>query len=158
MIGLDDVSKTFTRTWDSISNGWNHLIHRASNALTRFHSKDEDSENPADVSRWGLLSADIFDDDDKVVVNIEAPGMKEDDFDISVIDNVLYVKGEKQIERETSEGNYTVKERAFGHFERVIPLGYEVDPDTAKATYKQGVLRVEIRKSEQHKRRKIEVH
>lgn len=158
MIGLDDVSKTFSRTWDSISSGWNHLIHRASNALTRFHSKEENGDNPADVTRWGLVSADIFDDDDKVVVNIEAPGMLEADFDISVIDNVLYVKGEKQFTRENTEGNYTVKERAFGHFERVILLDYEVDPETARATYKQGVLRVEIKKSEKHKRRKIEVN
>ncbi len=158
MIGLDDVSKTFNRTWDSISNGWNHLVHRASNALTRFHSKDEDENESAGVTRWGLISADIYDDDDKVVVSLEAPGMQEGDFDISVIDNVLYVKGEKHFEREKTEGGYTVKERAYGHFERVLPLGYEVDPEKAEASYKQGILRIEVNKSEQHKRRKIQVH
>jgi HSP20 family protein len=158
MIGLDNVSKTFNRTWDSISNGWNHLVHRASNALTRFHGKDEDENESAGVTRWGLISADIYDDDDKVVVNLEAPGMQEGDFDISVVDNVLYVKGEKHFFREKNEGGYTVKERAYGHFERVLPLGYEVDPEKAEASYKQGVLRIEVNKSEQHKRRKIQVH
>ncbi len=158
MIGLENVSKSFNRTWDSISNGWNHLVHRASNALTRFYAKDEDETSPAGVTRWGLLSADVYDDDDKVIVNIEAPGMQESDFDISVIDNVLYVKGEKHFNREKSEGNYSIKERAYGRFERVIPLAYEVDPEKAKASYKQGVLRIEVDKSEQHKRRKIQVH
>jgi len=157
MIRLDDVSKTFNRTWDSISNGWNHLVHRASNALTRFHVNNEDESEEAGTTRWGLLSADIYDDDDKVIVTIEAPGMQEEDFDISVVDNVLYVKGEKRFEREKTEGGYSVKERAYGHFERVIPLAYDVDPEQAKATYKHGVLRVEVNKSEQHKRRKIEV-
>jgi len=83
--------------------------------------------------------------------------MAEADFDITVVDNVLYIKGEKKFEKEVEKGDYTVRERAYGHFERVIPLGYEVDPDSAKATYKHGVLRIEINKSEQHKRRKIKV-
>ena len=63
MIRLDDLSKTFTRSWDSISNGWNHLARRASNALTRFHGKTEDEDSSIGVTRWGLLSADVFDDD-----------------------------------------------------------------------------------------------
>lgn len=158
MISLDNVSKTFSRTWDSISNGWNHLVHRASNALTHFHGKEEDDHESAGVTRWGLISADIYDDDNKVVVNLEAPGMQEGDFDIRVIDNVLYVKGEKHFERETTKGGYTVKERAYGHFERVLPLAYEVDAEKAEASYKQGVLRITVNKSEQHKRRKIQVH
>lgn len=158
MIALDNLSKNFNRTWDSISNGWNHLIHRASHALTPFYAKDEEEESKAGVTRWGLLSADMYDDDDKVVVTIEAPGMEEGNFDISVIENVLYIKGEKHFEREQTKGGYSVKERAYGHFERVLPLGFEVDPEEAKASYKQGVLRIEVNKSEQHKRRKIQVH
>jgi len=156
MISLDNVSRTFDRTWDSVSSGWSHLVNRASNALTRFHGKDVD-EDVAGVTRWGLLSADVFDDDDKVVVSIEVPGMSEDDFDISVIENVLYVKGEKHFSKEEKKGDYTVKERAYGRFERVLPLGYDVDPERAKASYKKGVLHIEVGKSEQHKRRKIKV-
>jgi len=158
MIGLENVSKTFSRTWDSINNGWNHLVHRASNALTRFHGKDDEKHEAAGFTRWGLISADIFDDDNSVVVNLEVPGMQEADFDIRVIENILYVKGEKHFERETSKGGYTIKERAYGHFERVLPLGYEVDAKKADASYKQGVLRIAVPKSEQHKRRKIQVH
>ena len=152
-----NVSETFSRTWNSVSNGWNHLVHRASNALTRFHGKEEEDDN-AGVTQWGLLSVDMYDDDDKVVITIEAPGMVEGDFDISVIDNVLYVKGVKHFTREISEGGYTIKERAYGHFERVLPLACEVDPEHAVASYKQGVLRIEVNKSEQHKRRKIEIN
>jgi len=157
MIRLDDVSKNFNRTWDSISNGWNHLVHRASNALTHFHAQDDDNDQLG-ATQWGLLSADIYDDNDKVVVTIEAPGMEEDNFDISIIDNMLYVKGEKFFLQEKTEGGYSIKERAYGHFERVLPLGFEVDPENAEASYKQGVLRIEVNKSEQHKRRKIQVN
>ncbi len=158
MVDLNNVSKTFNRTWDSISNGWNHLVNRASNALTPFHSSEEDRDNTAGVTRWGLLSADVYDNDDKVIIDLEAPGMQEGDFDISVIDNVLYIKGEKHITQERREGGYSVKERAYGRFERALPLGYEVEPEKAEATYKHGVLRVEVNKSTHHKRRKIQVH
>ena len=157
MIGLDNVSTTFNRTWDSLSNGWNHLLHRASNALTRFYGNENDDDKDAGNTRWGLLSADRYDDDDKVIISIEAPGLNESDFDISIIDNVLHVKGEKLFLREKTVGAYTIKERAYGRFERVFPLQVEVDPDHAEASYKQGVLRIEINKSEQHKRRKIKV-
>ena len=157
MTGLNEVSKTFNHTWNSITNGWNHLVHRASNALTRFHRSDKD-EDSADSTQWGLLSADVYDDADKIIVNIESPGMEEGDFDISIVDNVLYVRGQKHFAREKTEGGYTVKERAYGRFERVLPLSYQVDPDEAKASYKQGVLRIELDKSEHHKRRKVKVH
>ena len=160
MISLDNVSKTFSRTWDSVSQGWNHLVHRASDALTPFHSNEnnEEEESSAGTTRWGLISADIYDDNESVIVTLEAPGMKEGNFDISIVENLLYVKGEKHFFKEQTEGGFTIRERAYGHFERVLPLGYEVDPDTAEATYKQGVLRIKVDKSITHKRRRIPVH
>ena len=158
MISLDNVSKTFNRTWDSVSQGWNHLVRRTSNALTQYHRKEGDPSNDTETTQWGLLSADVYDNNDKVIVNIESPGMQENDFDISIIDNTLYIKGEKHFFKEESKGDYIVTERAYGHFERVLPLGYEVDPDHATASYRQGVLHIEVNKSAQHKRRHIQIH
>jgi HSP20 family protein len=159
MISLDNVSKTFSRTWDSVSQGWNHLVHRASNALTPFHGDENKEDNStAGTTRWGLVSADIYDDNESVIVTLEAPGMEEGNFDISIVENLLYVKGEKHFFKEQTEGDFTIRERAYGNFERVLPLGYEVDADSAEATYKQGVLRIKVNKSAEHKRRQIPVH
>ncbi len=156
---MNKLTNSLSRTWDTISHGWSQLISRASNALTQFVDNDDnDSENmPITSSRWGLLSADVYDDANKVVVKVEIPGLDDDDFDISITDNILTISGEKQFQRESSEGQYKVFECAYGHFSRSIPLEYEVDADSAKAVYNKGILKIELQKQAHQRRRKIEI-
>jgi HSP20 family protein len=106
---------------------------------------------------WGVLAAEVSDDGDKVVVRLEAPGMAKDDFDLQVMDGYLVVRGEKRLEREETKGRYHVTECAYGHFERAIPLPDEVDTAKASASYKRGVLRVELPKDASHRRAPIKV-
>ena len=103
------------------------------------------------------MSAEVFDDADRVVVSLEVPGLSAQDFDVSVVDNVLMIRGEKRFEREQTKGEYHLLERAYGQFTRSIPLGYEVDAESAKATYQHGVLRLELDKKAQQRRRQIQV-
>ncbi|HHJ18330.1 MAG TPA: Hsp20/alpha crystallin family protein [Gammaproteobacteria bacterium] len=158
---MNQLTQSLNHTWESLNSGWHHLTQRASEALTRFHpAKDARSQDkmPSNVSHWGLMSADVFDDNDKVIVKLEAPGMSKDDFDIRVDDNVLYIKGEKHFEHEETKGHYQILERAYGHFQRAIPLGYEVDADQARATYKKGVLTLTLNKLPHQRRRQITVN
>jgi len=67
------------------------------------------------------------------------------------------VRGEKRIEREHSEGRYHVSERAFGQFRRAVPLPEEVNAEKARASYSNGVLRVELPKAESGRRKRITV-
>ena len=160
MLKLRQLNDGLQRTWESVSEGWNHLISRAGNSLTHFRSdsnKEDQSNIPIGSPRWGLLNADVFDDEDKVVVKLEAPGLSAKDFDINVVENTLIVSGEKHFEREESKGEYRLMERAYGRFSRSIPLGYEVDVDTAKAAYDSGVLKVELEKKPDQRRRHIKV-
>ena len=105
------------------------------------------------------MAAEVFDDDDKVIVRLEAPGMDKKEFDLQVIDDVLIVRGEKRIQREHTEGQYHVKECAYGRFERAIGLPDEVDSNKAQADYKNGIIRIELPKSanKRHKRIKVEI-
>jgi HSP20 family protein len=107
---------------------------------------------------WGVLACEVFDDDDRVIVRLEAPGMEKDDFDLQVQDDYLVVRGEKQMARERSEGGYRISECAYGSFERAIPLPAGVETDGASASYRRGVLRVDLPKSTQHRRRSISVN
>ena len=160
MFKIDNLTNSLSRTWDTISQGWNHLINNASNALTRFISSDdkEKADNvPSSSPQWGLISADLYDGSDKILVKVEAPGLMDNDFDISIVNNVLTISGEKQFQRETTKGEYRILECAYGHFSRSIPLEYEVDTDTAKATYDNGVLKIELKKKAHQRRRKIEI-
>ena len=74
-----------------------------------------------------------------------------------MVENYLVVSGQKKVEREKTEGRYHVLERAYGHFERAIPLPEEVVDDEATAKYRRGVLEVVLPKSSASRRRKIEV-
>ena len=94
---------------------------------------------------------------DKVVVRLEAPGMEGADFDIEVVENYLVIRGQKNIERERTDGRYHILECAYGSFERALPLPEDVVADKAKASYKRGVLRVELPKSAAARHRRIDV-
>ncbi len=149
MSTLEELRTGLGRVWDAVAEGWRQLIARASGALTRFRpGKDKVEEMPVAVreSHWGLLAAEVFEDDDHLLVRLEAPGMEAEDFDITVVDNTLLIRGEKHYESQRNAGGYHVAECAYGFFERAIPLPAEVDGDQAKAKYRRGVLRIQLPK------------
>lgn len=157
---LEQLHKGASWAWDYLSEGWNRLRERAGQALTQFTPitprGQMETEVMENAPRWGLLAAEIKEDDKSVTVQLEAPGMEANDFDIEVIDNRLVIRGEKQVEREQSKGYYYIMERAYGHFERVLPLPAEVDEGKARAKYQRGVLWVSLPKTQGIKQR-IEV-
>ena len=114
--------------------------------------------------RKGLLegewspSVDVTETDEDIVVTVELPGVKQDDVEISVVDDVLTLKGEKQEEKEVKEKNYHRIERSYGSFQRSLSLPVGVKPDKAKASYKDGVLKVTIPKAEEAKPKQIKIN
>ncbi len=161
MSTLEDLRGGMGRLWDSLTEGWRHLVSRASGALTRFTPvKSQESANLPDVvqrGEWGLLAVDLRDDDDKVVVRLEAPGMEQADFDVSIDGEILIVRGEKRYQSEHNEGGYRIMECAYGAFERAIPLPENVDGGRATAKYRRGVLRIEMPKISGGRRHKIKL-
>lgn len=166
MSTLNQLREGMNQAWDALVDGWRGLYRRASNAITRFTphtSKGElvagDKEGIAiRSSGWGVLAAEIFDDDDRVIVRLEAPGMEPDEFKLEVVDDMLVVRGEKQLQRERTEGHYHISECAYGSFERAIQLPDEVESEKASARYRRGVLRVELPKSVARRRQRIKVN
>lgn len=166
MSTLNQLRQGLNETWGALAEGWHRLYRRAAGAMTRFtpgknRSKEDASSEQHEIavrsSGWGVLAAEVFDDDDQVVVRLEVPGMEKNDFDLQVLDNHLVVRGEKGIERERTEGRYHVSECAYGHFKRVIPLPDEVEISKARATYEKGALRVELPKTSPRRHKRITV-
>lgn len=150
--------------WEHMTEGWRKLSRRAFRALTRYTPTATDklsrTESEALALRsagWGLLACEVFDDEDSVVVRLEAPGMDKDDFDLQVVNDRLIVRGEKRVTRERREGGYHISECAYGSFERAIPLPDTIDSGKARASYKRGVLRVELAKLAPSQRRSIKL-
>lgn len=104
-----------------------------------------------------MPAIDVFEKDDKFVVKAELPGMKKEDIDVSVVGDMLNIKGEKKTETELKEENYYRSERSYGSFFRSIPLPSTVDADKIEANYEDGVLEVTLPKVAKVKPKKVKV-
>jgi HSP20 family protein len=102
-------------------------------------------------------SVDIYEDKEKLILEAELPGMNRDDFDISVENNVLTLKGERKFEKKTEGDNYHRIERSYGSFTRSFTLPQTVTAEGATADFENGVLRVSLPKREETKAKKIEI-
>ena len=120
-----------------------------------FRSGGED-----DDLGWGSWypAVDMFDDDDKIVIKAELPGVDKKDISVDVKDRVLTLSGERNYDNEVKEENYYRRERGYGKFKRAFNLPADVDPDKIKADFKDGVLKVEMPKPEAQKPKRITVH
>jgi len=100
---------------------------------------------------------DVFDDKDSLIVKVELPGLKKEEINISLHEGVLTVSGERQRETEKKEGESFRSERYFGKFQRSVTLPTTVDSNKVSASYKDGVLTVELPKAEEAKPKQIAV-
>ena len=146
---------TFRQLRDSVAGGWERLRRKAAGALTRFKpgqptalppQGDIDDPTFGSGPLWAMVGGDVFEDAKRIVVRLEAPGMARQDFELEVLGETLVVKGEKRFQRESSEGRWRVVQCAYGSFQRVVPLPAGVQADQARATYRDGVLRIELPK------------
>jgi len=153
---LEELKQGFNALWDSAAEGWQRMRQSAAGALTSFrpgaetraptkHEVDDAFYLPS--LGWSLLGGDIFEDDERVIVRLEIPGMEKEQFEIDAVDGALVVRGEKRFERETTSGRYRSLQCAYGSFRRVVPLPATVLADKADATYRNGVLKIVLPKA-----------
>ena len=104
-----------------------------------------------------IPSVDIYENKDQIVLEAELPGMKREDFELTIENNVLTLRGERRFEKRDDSDNYHRVERAYGTFSRSFTLPQTVSGEGATAEYKNGVLRVTLHKREEVKARRIEI-
>jgi HSP20 family protein len=100
---------------------------------------------------------DASEDKDKYVVTVEVPGLKKEDIHVTVHDGVLTISGERKSEKDVKEGIVHRTERFYGKFSRSVTLPSAVKADKVLASYKDGILNVEVPKADEAKPRNIEV-
>lgn len=102
-------------------------------------------------------SVDIYENKEQIVLEAELPGMNRDDFELSVENNVITLRGERQFEKKDDSDNYHRVERSYGSFTRSFTLPQTVSAEGATAEYRNGVLRVTLPKREETKARRIKI-
>ena len=108
------------------------------------------------LGAW-IPPVDIEEDTEKLALTAELPGFKEDDIDIQVEGGVLTIRGERKFEDKQEGKNFHRVERSYGQFVRSFTLPNNVDRDNVKATFKDGLLSIELPKREEAKPRQIKV-
>ena len=109
-------------------------------------------------SNWSSPAVDMYQTDQEVVVKASLPGVKADEVQISVNDDVLTIKGEVKHEEEKKDKSWHLREQRWGAFERSITLPGGVVSDRAKAEFENGILTITLPKSEKAKPRTINIH
>lgn len=154
-----EVSREIQRAWDSLSDGWRELLSRSGDSLTHFtkHNVTESSTQIHRFPSWSVLAGEVEETDKAIHVRLEVPGLERDDLNLMVEGNTLRISGEKRYTRDEERRNYHIMERAYGSFQRVIPLPHPIDGDNAEATLNHGVLTVRLPKTDASTGRQIKV-
>jgi HSP20 family protein len=100
---------------------------------------------------------DIEENPEQFVVKADLPGCSSKDVKVNLMGDTLTIRGERKQESERKDNNMLRCERVYGSFERSFTLGTPVRADQVKATFKDGVLEVQIPKAEEARLREIEV-
>jgi HSP20 family protein len=114
------------------------------------------SEGEAQGLVWAPR-VDFAEEEERYVLSAELPGIDPEDVEVQVEGNVLSIRGEKKLERETENERVRISERRYGAFERAFTLPTNADPDKITADVRRGVLHLEIEKRPETRGRKIEV-
>jgi HSP20 family protein len=124
------------------------------NALFRDFSETDGTMTTASF----VPPVDIYEDEKKVLLKLEVPGLEEKDLDVSVENNTLTVKGERKFEKEEKEENFHRIERRYGSFFRAFTLPSTVDTEHVKADYHNGILKLELGKKPEAQPKQIKVN
>ncbi|GJQ48536.1 small heat shock protein C2 [Candidatus Kuenenia stuttgartiensis] len=126
-----------------------------------FRGFDRFPSLPLKEERFAEFSPkiDVSENDKEIEIIAEVPGMDQNDVEITLRDDVLTIKGEKKQEKEEKDKEYYHVERSYGSFYRSLQLPCEVDQEKVKASFKKGVLKINLPKSgkAQENVRKIEI-
>ncbi len=137
------------------------LRRRVNGLFDDFFRSFETECEPAPSSSSSLFShgvrphVDVSETEDTIEVEVELPGMTEKDIEVSVVDDVLRLRGVKRPKDNNGRRTYYLRERAFGAFYREIKLWTDVDADAAEAVLENGVLSVRLPKQKKASRTKV---
>jgi HSP20 family protein len=126
----------FRGFWD-LQSEMNRLLDQTFGGLTRR------TEGQAQATEWAP-AIDVLTQDGDLVIKAELPGVKQEDVDITLQDNVLTISGERKDEREEQRGGYYVRERRYGSFRRSLTVPEGTDESKIHARFENGVLEVTV--------------
>ena len=134
------------------------LFRRLSDDMDRLFFGGASAGSFGGLGGHFVPNIDVEEQDDKVLVRADLPGLRPEDFHVDIEDNALVLQGERRSEHEETRGGVRRVERSHGSFRRVIPLPQGANLEAADARFENGVLEIEIPIQQESKSRRLEVH
>jgi HSP20 family protein len=147
-----ELERSISRAWEALTEGWREVLVRGSGSLTHFvrgaklKVKGGAGANE-DFPQWALLAGESWETAKLIIVKLEMPGLRKEDIDVSIYRGGVRIRGEKRSPDHHERHFYHLMERAFGRFERTIPLPDNIDAANAEVSYQDGVLTVIVPKT-----------
>ena len=124
-------------------------------------SKADKAEVEEGQKEWlepeGQLAIDVYQTDSYIVIQAPIAGIKKEDLDISIENDVVTIKGKREEPLETDEKKYFCQECYWGPFSREVILPDEGDPSRAEAAMKEGVLTLKIPRIQREKIKRVRI-
>jgi HSP20 family protein len=134
------------------------LQNRMNSIFQDFSHSNNPGEGDLVTAAGFVPPVDIYEDENKLVLKVEIPGMRQEDLDVRMENNTLTVKGERSFQTEEKEENFHRVERRYGTFYRAFTVPNTINPESIKAEYDAGVLRIELHKRPESKPKQIRVN
>ena len=128
--------------WDPFQDV-EQLQNRINRMFDESFGRSRELDDEASLRTW-RPPVDIYETPNGIMLEVELPGVKKENVSVEVKDDVLTLKGERLPNPEINEENYYRRERLFGPFKRAFTLHQNIQPELIKATFKDGILQIEI--------------
>lgn len=125
--------------------------------VNRLFDSTFKSKTDSSLAAWAP-AVDIYETENELVVKADLPDLTEKDIDVRVENNMLTIRGERKYDQTVKEDNYLRVERSYGAFSRSFSLPNTVNTDAIQASYKNGVLKVELPKRAESKPKQVKVN
>ena len=132
------------------------ILQNRLNSIFNDFARPDEAQETLTAANF-IPAVDIYEDDQKLVLKLEVPGVKQEDLDVRLENQTLTVKGERKFESEEKQENFHRIERRFGTFARSFTLPVTVDTSSVSAKYEHGVLAIQLAKKEAAKPKQVKI-
>lgn len=132
------------------------ILQNRLNSIFNDFARPDEAQETLTAANF-IPAVDIYEDDQKLVLKLEVPGVRQEDLDVRLENQTLTVKGERKFENEEKQENFHRIERRFGTFARSFTLPVTVDTSSIAAKYEHGVLAIQLAKKEAAKPKQVKI-
>ena len=133
------------------------LQNRINRMFDDSFGPSRDREDEMNMCAWKPV-VDIYETETGVILSVDLPGVGKENVAVEVKDNILTLKGERFPKTEINQEAYYRQERCYGTFQRSFTLHHNIQPDLIKATFKDGMLEIEIPRPDEEQPKQITVN